>query len=110
MIDGRKLDELMESLSFGEALAGTDLIRRAVTIMDAKPGLFITKELYPALAKATGRSPQQVERNMRHAISNAVGCCDWLETQQAWQQFIGGQNPSVSEVVARLARRCRIEN
>ena len=110
MVDERRLDDMMERLSFAESLAGTDLLRRAVVLMEANRGMSITKELYPALAKATGRTATQVERNMRHAISNAVRCCDWVETRVEWQSFIGGQTPTVSEVVARLARRCSIAN
>ena len=110
MIDSRKLDEIMEDLGFAESLSGTELIRQGVAMVEAQRNIYMTKELYPALAKATGRTPAQVERNMRHAITNAVECCDWAETRMAWQQFIGGQNPTVSEVLARLARRCRVED
>lgn len=110
MIDSRKLDNLMDELSFPEGLSGTEMIRRAVERIDAERGISMTKELYPALAKAAGINAGQVERNIRSAISNAIDCCDWAETQLAWQGFMRGQAPTNREVLCRLARRCRVED
>ena len=109
MIDSRKLDDMMDELSFAESMSGTPLIRAAVAMVAAKRDIYMTKELYPALAKANGITSAAAERRMRNAISNAVDCCDRIETSFAWQRFIGGQAPTVSEVVTRLARRCSIE-
>ena len=111
MIDTKRLDSLMDDLSFPEALAGTELIRQAVAMVEADRAMSTTKELYPALAKAAGMTADRVERNIRCAIRNAVECCDdWPETRIAWQGFVRGQAPTNREVIARLARRCRCED
>ena len=109
MIDRRKLDDTMDELSFAESLSGTPLIRAAVAMVDAQRDIAMTKELYPGLAKAHGITAAAVERRMRNAIVNAVECCDHVETSLAWRRFIGGQSPTVGEVVTRLARRCSFE-
>lgn len=101
MIDNKKLDEMMGRLNFAESLAGTDLIRAGVAMVEAQRDISMTKELYPALAKATGTDYKRVERNMRHAIQNAAQRGDW-------GAFIGDRKPTVSEVLARLARRCSV--
>lgn len=103
MIDSKKLDGMMESLGFAERLSGTDLIRQGVAMVEAQRSISMTKALYPALAKATGTDYKRVERNMRHAIQNAA-------QRGEWRAFIGDQKPTVSEVLARLARRCSVEN
>lgn len=111
MIDTKKLDNELAELSFAESLAGTEMIRQAVIMAEAQRGISMTKELYPAIAKAAGSTSQRVERNIRAAIANAIDCCDgWPETRYAWQRFTRGQDPTNGEVIARLVRRCRVED
>lgn len=101
------LRKTMHDLSFAESLCGTRLLRRAVALHDEAPDMSTTKEMYPAIAKATGYSAQQVERSIRCAIADAVDCCDHIETRLAWQRFMAGQTPTNREVIARLAEVAR---
>ena len=103
MMNNGILRSTMHDLGFAESLRGTHLIRRAVELHAVNPDMSTTKELYPAIAKAAGVSKNQVERNIRTAIADAVDCCEHLETRLAWQRFMGGQTPTNREVIARLA-------
>lgn len=102
-----KLEKIMGDLGHPEHLRGTDLLRRGVDMY--RPGMRMTKELYPALAKATGTNPSAVERSMRHSISVAWARGD----TEAQQRFFGYRvdplrgMPTVGEYVATMARLVR---
>ena len=99
-----KTDRIMMDLGHPERLHGTECLRRAVMIY--RPGMSMTKELYPAIAKAVGSSPRRVERNMRHSIETA-----WTRGNMTAQlRFFGYTvdpqkgRPTVGEYVATIAR------
>lgn len=102
-----KIDSLLKELGHPENLDGTRLLRLSADIYH--PGMRMTKELYPALAKATGSTPTRVERSMRHSIETA-----WLrspaDVQMRWFGNSINPNtgkPTVGEYVATIARICR---
>lgn len=102
MINKQKLDKTMTNLGFAERHAGTAALREAVTIMVKSPGMALTKELYPALAAASGSDNwRRIERNMRHAIGRAYDSAGWQ-----WDLFMGKVPPRNGEVIIRLARAC----
>lgn len=102
MIDKQKLDKTMTDLGFAERHAGTAAIREAVTMVVNTPGMMLTKELYPALAAASGSDNwRRIERNMRHAIERAYDCAGGQ-----WDLFLGKVPPRNGEVIIRLARAC----
>lgn len=107
MINEEKLDRVLLDLGHDDFNRGTAYIRNAARIYE--PGMGITKELYPALAKAAGTTPSRVERCMRHSIEKA-----WLRgTDEARLAWFGGSvnpqtgRPTTGEYVARLAKLCR---
>lgn len=93
----------MNELGFAQSLRGTRLLVRAAQMHAENPDRLLTKDVYPAIGKEAGLTAGQVERNIRSAISDAVSCCGDHETSQAWRRFMGGQNPTNGEVIARLA-------
>lgn len=101
-----KLDQIMMDLGHTDNLRGTGYLREAARIY--RPGMSITKELYPAIAAAANSTPERVERAMRHSIETA-----WQRGSYALQyQYFGYSvdpqkgRPTVSEYVARMARLC----
>ena len=102
-----KIDTVLRELGHPENLTGTRLLRMAVKVYE--PGMRITKELYPALARAVDSTPSRVERSMRHSIESA-----WLrspiEVQNKWFGNTINPNtgkPTVGEYVATVAMICR---
>ena len=101
-----KLDKLMNELGHPDNIRGTRYLRAAV--QDYRPGMSITKELYPGIAKAEGTTASRVERAMRHSIDRA-----WergnIDAQQKWFGYSVDPRkgrPTVGEYVARMARIC----
>ncbi len=107
MINEQKLDDILLELGHDDFNRGTAYIREAARYY--QPGMAMTKELYPALAKAHDTSPARVERCMRHSIEKAWGRNDF----HVQQRYFGGSvdpergKPTVSEYVARLSKICR---
>lgn len=106
MVNSEKLEQIMIELGHSERLSGTRMIRLGVAIY--RPGIGITKELYPAIAEAAGSTPSRAERAMRHSIATAWsrGC---LDTQQRIFGHSINPNtgvPTVGEYLARLHRVC----
>ncbi len=108
-INKQELDHKMLRLGFRENILGTAMLREAVQIWE--PGMGITKELYPILAKKFGSTATRVERAMRHAITTAWERGDTQTILSCFgysvDPFRGA--PTVSEFVARMARVCREE-
>lgn len=104
----QKLDAILLDLGHDDLCIGTDYIRTAVR--NYRPGMFMTKELYPAIAKAHDSTPQRVERAMRHSIEKAW---TYRGSDEARLKYFGNSvsiesgRPMLGEYVARLARLCR---
>lgn len=107
MINAQKLDKIMLELGHSDNLTGTEYLRRGVALYDGG-STRMTKELYPAIAKAAGSTPARVERAMRHSIGRA-----WERgSLDAQLRFFGHSvdpargAPTVGEYLARVARIC----
>lgn len=103
----KNVDKMLRELGHPANLSGTALLRRAACIYE--PGMMMTKDLYPALARAVDSTPARVERCMRHSIETA-----WmrspLDVQLRWfGNTVDPQRgkPTVGEYVATLAHICR---
>lgn len=100
------LEEKMLWLGFREVTSGTAMLRYAVGHW--APGMSLTKDLYPRVAKEFGSTPMRVERSMRHAIETAwergdpgtINCCFGYSTSPEKVK------PTVGEFVTRMARVC----
>ena len=107
MIDKEKLERMLLELGHPENLLGTEYLRLGAELY--RPGISMTKELYPAIAKAAHSLPGRVERNMRHSIFTAWGRGSWEAQQRYFGSSVSPDRglPTVGEYVARVARVCR---
>lgn len=107
MINEEKMDDILLELGHDDFNQGTALLRRAVRAYE--PGMPLTKELYPALARAAGSTPARVERNIRHSIEKAWGRNDFHTQLKyfGWSVDPERGKPTVGEYVARLHKLCR---
>lgn len=110
MIDKQILEDKLLRLGFREVNSGTDMLR--FTVKNWEPGMSYTKELYPAIAKQFGSTPDRVERAMRHAIECAWERGDYDTILGCFGYTIRADKgkPTVSEFVARMARVCARED
>ena len=107
MINEQKLDAILLELGHDDFSRGTAYLRQAVKMYE--PGMPMTKDLYPGVAKAVGSTGARVERCMRHSIEKA-----WLRNNlQGQLKYFGWSvdpdrgRPTVGEYVARLAKICQ---
>lgn len=96
---------LLLVLGIGTNRKGYNCLREAIPIYARDTHQSITKELYPAVAKACNAGPVQVERSMRVAIEKA-----WLNRDdQIWRLYFSPRadgtihKPTNSEFISRLA-------
>lgn len=109
-IDKALLDQKMLWMGFREITSGTAMLRYAVDYWE--PGMSVTNELYPRVAKEFGSTPGRVERAMRHAIETAwdrgnpgtINACFGYSTSPEKGK------PTVGEFVSRMARVCSNED
>lgn len=109
MINEAKMDNLLLDLGHDDFNRGTAYIREGIRLY--VPGMALTKELYPQIAKAHGSTAARVERCMRHAIDKAWsrGCTEVQHRFFGWSVDPEIGRPKVGEYVARLARVCRAD-
>ena len=109
-IKTKDLDNYMLMLGFRENLSGTEMLRLAVK--EWEPGMGITKELYPMIARKCGSTPSRVERCMRHAIESAFerGSVGTIMSLFGYTLNPEKCSPTVSEFVARMSVVCRDED
>ena len=105
-IDKALLDQKMIWLGLREITSGTDMLRYAVGYWE--PGMSLTKELYPRVAKEFGSTPDRVERAMRHAIETAWDRGDPGTINSCFGYSVSAMKgkPTVGEFVSRMARLC----
>ena len=108
MINEAKLDNVLIELGHDDFNRGTAYIREGVKHFEAGKRM-MTKELYPAIARAHGSSAARVERSMRHSIEKA-----WSRNPfEVQERYFGSSvdpmkgKPTVGEYCARLAVICR---
>lgn len=107
MINEAKLDDVLLELGHDDFNRGTAYIREGVKHFEAGHRM-MTKEVYPAIAKAHGSSSARIERMMRHSIEKA-----WTRSCLDVQlRYFGGSvdpcrgRPTVGEYLARLGMIC----
>ncbi len=104
-----RISNALLTLGIASKLNGYLYLREAVQIVADKPGLSITKELYPEVGKRCGTSANNVERSIRSAIVSAWNRRD----EEVWQMYYGNgtnspmKRPSNAEFVSRLAEKLR---
>lgn len=98
-------DLVMRQLGHNEMHKGTEYIRAALDMY--QPGMGITKELYPGIARAYGTTPSRVERAIRHSIGSAWSRSSGEAALRFFADNIDGGWPSNGEYIAVMARLCR---
>ena len=103
----QKLDDILLELGHDDFNAGTALLRKSVRAYE--PGMSITKELYPGIARSVGSSAARVERNIRHSIEKAWQRCPHEVQIKYFGSSINPETgkPTNGEYIARLRRLTR---
>ena len=107
MICNRKLISTMDRLGFAERMSGTEYIRTGVSMIDKDRSISMTKELYPTLGRAAGKSAAAIERSIRAATESARQSPGW---DSVWAEIGGTSRPTNAELLHRLARESRHED
>lgn len=108
-----RVTEVLHELGVPAHIKGFYYAREAILIAAHDPNIinFVTKELYPRVAKAFDTTPSRVERAIRHAIELAWDRGD-IDVMKQWfgftVQLVKGQ-PTSSEFIALIADRLRLE-
>lgn len=105
-IDTEKLERKLPLLGIRDNLSGAYYLRAAVLLW--RPGMSVTKELYPAVAKEFGTTAPRVERAIRHAIETGWDRAAEYDRAAIFAGTVKGR-PTNAEFVARLARVCRAD-
>lgn len=110
VINERELNGKMLWMGFRDNIVGTAMLRESVKLWE--PGMSITKEMYPAIAKRFGSTPSRVERAMRHAIASAWDRGDLTTIDSIFGGTVSATKgvPTVSEFVSRMAVYCAVED
>lgn len=101
-INKKLRDQIMRELGHQERLLGTEYIRTGLDIYHR--GIGITKELYPAIARAHNTTPSRVERAIRHSISAAWSSSSGEAAARIFADDMNGGWPDNSEYFAVMAR------
>ncbi len=99
-----KIDEIFLDIGMKESHLGTGYLRAAIGMY--VPGISLTKELYPAVAKLSGSTASRVERAMRHAIEAAFNNDPmYHNTGRYFGNTISAESGKVTlgEFIARIA-------
>lgn len=96
------LSEILISLGFAAKMRGFPCLKEAIIQMERDPHQMVTKELYPAVAKAfPGKNAAQVERSIRNAIHTI-----WQRHgAQLWSGYFphSTRPPSNAQFLAQMA-------
>lgn len=108
-----RVTTLLHEIGVPAHIRGYNYMRESILIaVDNTDVLnYITKELYPEIAKRCGTTPSRVERAIRHAIEVAWGRGN-LETKDNLFSYTINVNkgkPTNSEFIALIADRLRLE-
>ena len=108
MINEAKLDNVLLELGHDDFNRGTAYIREGVKLFDAGKRM-LTKELYPAIAKAHNSSGSRVERLIRHSVEKAWSRNSFDTQLRYFGHSVDPNNgkPTNGEYIARLAVICR---
>lgn len=105
-IDNEKLDGVLLELGHRDNIKGTEYLRVGAALYERS--MSMTKELYPAIAKAAGTTPFRVERAMRHSIETAWNRGSYDAQLKYFGHTVSPDKgrPTVGEYLARIARVC----
>ena len=109
----RNVTGVMHSLGIPAHIKGYQFLRTAIikAVNDPEIINYITKSLYPSVAKAHGTTPSRVERAIRHAIEVAWdrGDVDTLNSYFGYTISRQRGKPTNSEFIALLTDKLRLQ-
>ncbi|MBQ2238066.1 MAG: sporulation transcription factor Spo0A [Lachnospiraceae bacterium] len=109
----QKVTEMILEIGIPAHIKGYQYIREGImmAVKDENMLNYITKLLYPTIAKKYKTTSSSVERAIRHAIDVAFhrGKMEMLETMFGYSIHCGKGKPTNSEFIALLADRIRLE-
>lgn len=110
----RSVTAVMHGLGIPAHIKGYQFLRTAITHTINDPDMinYVTKSLYPTVAKIHGTTPSRVERAIRHAIEVAWdrGDVDTLTSYFGYTISRQRGKPTNSEFIAMIADNLRIKN
>lgn len=108
-----RVTEVLHSLGVPAHIRGYHYMRDAIimAINDADVLNYITKELYPSIAKKCNTTPSRVERAIRHAIEVAWnrGQVDVINSLFGYTVNNNKGKPTNSEFIALISDKLRLE-
>ena len=108
-----KVTNILHEVGVPAHIRGYHYMRHAIlmAIDDADVLNYITKELYPSIAKKCQTTPSRVERAIRHAIEVAWsrGKIDAIDSLFGYTVNTQKGKPTNSEFIALIADRLRLE-
>ena len=109
----QKVTDMILEIGIPAHIKGYQYIREGIimSVHDENMLNYITKLLYPTIAKKYKTTSSSVERAIRHAIDVAFhrGKMEMLETMFGYSIHCGKGKPTNSEFIALLADRIRLE-
>ena len=108
-----RVTNILHEIGVPAHIRGYDYMREAIimAIGDIDVLNYITKELYPSIAKKCNTTPSRVERAIRHAIEVAWsrGRIDAIDNLFGYTINNHKGKPTNSEFIALIADRLRLE-
>jgi two-component system response regulator (stage 0 sporulation protein A) len=109
-----KISEIFISIGIPPHIKGYGYLREGIKMTVETPYIisYVTKELYPSIAKKFNTSPSKVERAIRHAIEVAWnrGRIDAINAIFGTRIYLGTEKPTNSEFIALVADKLILEN
>lgn len=110
----RSVTSVMHGLGIPAHIKGYQFLRTAITYTINDPDMinYVTKSLYPTVARIHGTTPSRVERAIRHAIEVAWdrGDVDTLTSYFGYTISRQRGKPTNSEFIAMIADNLRMKN
>lgn len=108
-VPSQHLTELLLTLTIPTKLKGFPQLRDAILITVEKPGILLTKELYPLIGDRYHSSGAQVERAIRNAIEHGYKSMSYPIWSQFFPPDATGQIPHMSNgaFISRMAEVMR---
>lgn len=102
-----KIEDVLLAMGVPAGIKGFNYIADAIEIFDKRgANIFITKELYPAIAKKNNTTPSRAERAIRHAFERARS---YGGNQEMVNHYIGMDNCKNSSSLKTLYIRIKQE-
>ena len=108
----REITQVILALGIPANIKGYQYLREGILLAmeDMEMVNYITKMLYPSIAKRYKTTPSRVERSIRHAIDVAWnrGCMENIDKIFGYPVYFQKEKPTNSEFIAFIADTLRL--